>query len=96
LRRLVADVQYPKSLNLRKIDYDTDRVDEVVLALMYLTLHDEVRSWKGFDWEALNRLHEKGLIGDPVSKAKSVVLTEEGMAESERLFWKYFSRGGQP
>src|SRR5712691_33476 len=25
-------------------------VDEIVLALMYLTLHDSFRAWKGFDW----------------------------------------------
>lgn len=76
------------------MNYDTDRVDEVVLALMYLTLHDEGRSWKGFDWDALSRLHEKGMIGSPVSKAKSVMLTAEGLAESERLFERYF--GVQP
>lgn len=72
------------------MDYDRDRVDEVVLALLYLTLHDDGRAWKGFDWDALNRLYEKGMIGNPVSKAKSVVLTEEGEAESRRLFHKYF------
>ena len=72
------------------MEYDRDRVDEVVLALLYLTLHQDGRAWKGFDWEALNRLHEKGMIGNPVSKAKSVVLTEEGEAESKRLFHKYF------
>jgi hypothetical protein len=72
------------------MEYDRDKVDEVVLALMYLTLHGDGRAWKGFDWDALNRLHEKGLIGNPVSKAKSVVLTEEGEQECERLFRKHF------
>jgi hypothetical protein len=52
---------------------DTDRIDDAVLALLYLGLHDEFRAWKGFDWDAMNRLHEKGMITDPVSKAKSVV-----------------------
>ena len=41
----------------------------------------------------MNRLHEKGLIGDPVSKAKSVVVTAEGVAEAERLFEKLFGPG---
>lgn len=72
--------------------YNTDKVDEVVLALMYLTLHDYYRAWKGFDWDALNRLYEKGLIGNPVGKAKSVVLTEEGLALSEKLFEQYFGK----
>lgn len=71
-------------------DYDREKVDEVVLALMYLTLHDFSRAWKGFDWETLNRLHEKRWIDDPRSKAKSVLLTEEGLAKSARLFQQYF------
>ena len=46
--------------------------------------------WKSFDWEAMNRLHQKGYISDPIGKAKSVVLTEEGLQEAERLFKKLF------
>lgn len=61
-----------------------------ILALLYLTLHDGNRAWKGFDWDALNRLHERGLIGDPVNKAKSVTLSDEGLREAERLFRQYF------
>lgn len=74
------------------MEIDTDRIDEAVLALLYLTLHDDVRAWKGFDWDAMDRLHRKGLIHDPVGKAKSVVLTEAGLAESERLFTKLFAK----
>jgi hypothetical protein len=48
--------------------------------------------WKGFDWDNLNRLHDKGFISDPVGKAKSVVLTDEGLRESERLFRQPFAR----
>ena len=40
----------------------------------------------------MNRLHEKGLIGNPVGKAKSVVFTQDGLKESERLFRKLFAR----
>ena len=36
--------------------FDTDRIDEAVLALLYLGLHDDSRAWKGFDWDAMNRL----------------------------------------
>lgn len=74
------------------MDIDTDRIDEVVLALLYLTLHDGYRAWKGHDWDALGRLHQNGMISDPVGKAKSVVFTEEGLAESERLFRKLFEK----
>jgi hypothetical protein len=75
------------------MDYDKDRVDEMILALLYLTLHDERRAWKGHDWEAMERLHEKGLISDPVGRAKSVLLTESGLKKSEDLFRKHFCRG---
>ena len=58
---------------------DTDKIDEAVLALLFLTLHDGARAWKSFDWDAMNRLHEKDLISDPVGKAKSVLLSERGL-----------------
>jgi hypothetical protein len=38
----------------------------------------------------LNRLYEKGFICDPVNKTKSVLFTEQGLSESERLFRQYF------
>lgn len=38
----------------------------------------------------MDRLHQKGYIGDPKSKAKSVTLTEEGARLSEELFRKHF------
>jgi len=75
-------------------DFDREKVDEVVLALMHLTLHDDYRAWKGFDWDTLDRLYEKGWIDNPVGKAKSVVFTEEGLALSESLFWQYFGKSG--
>jgi hypothetical protein len=31
------------------MDIDTDRIDEAVLALLYLGPHDNGRAWKGFD-----------------------------------------------
>jgi hypothetical protein len=70
---------------------DKDKIDEAVLALLYLGLHDGERAWKGFDWEAMNRLHDKGFISDPRGKAKSVVFTEAGLSESRRLLDALFS-----
>jgi hypothetical protein len=72
------------------MEYDKDKVDEMVLALLFLTLHEGGRAWKGHDWDALGRLHKKGLIGDPVGKAKSVALTEEGEKRCEEHFRKHF------
>ena len=42
------------------------------------------------DWDAMDRLHDKGYIGNPKSKAKSVTLTEEGERLSKELFKKHF------
>lgn len=73
---------------------DEDRIDDAVLALLHLTLHDGLRAWKGFDWAAINRLYDKGMIYDPVGKAKSVVFTEEGLRRSEELFMAMFTKPG--
>jgi len=72
------------------MEYSKDKVDEMVLALLFLTLHDGSRVWKGHDWGAMDRLHKKGMISDPVSTAKSVLLSEEGKKRSEVLFRKHF------
>jgi Domain of unknown function (DUF6429) len=68
------------------MEIDPDRIDEAVLALLFLGRHKKVRTWKSFDWAAMERLHAKGLISDPVGKAKSVLL------QSEVLFRKLFEK----
>lgn len=70
---------------------DEGKIDQAVLALLYLGLHDGTRAWKSFNWEALNRLHEKGFIADPRGKAKSVVFTENGLNEARRLLEQLYS-----
>jgi hypothetical protein len=75
------------------MDYDEAKVDEATLALLFLVMFTEgdvTRAWKGFDWAALNRLHDKGWIGNPKSKAKSVMVTEEGRRLAEQLFAQHF------
>jgi hypothetical protein len=75
------------------MDYDRDKVDEMVLALLTLTMMKddaEVRAWKGHDWEVLDRLHAAGYISDPKNKAKSVVFTEEGTRRAQELFAQHF------
>jgi hypothetical protein len=75
------------------MDYDKDKVDEMTLALLYLVATKDktgARAWKGFDWATMDRLHEKGFIGDPKSAAKSVILTPEGERRSEELFKRHF------
>lgn len=75
-----------------KVVLDTDRIDDAVLALLHLGLHDEFRAWKSFDWETMSRLHEKGMISNPVGKAKSVVFTDEGQQRAEELFAAMFTK----
>jgi hypothetical protein len=74
------------------MEIDQDKIDEAVLALMWLTLHGERRAWKGLDWGVTNRLYQKGLICDPANKTKSVVLTDEGLRKAEELFKTLFTR----
>jgi hypothetical protein len=73
-------------------EYDQDKVDEAVLALLYLTLHQPgpYSAWKGFTWATLDRLHQKGLIDDPKNKNTSVGLTDEGVAEAAAAFERLF------
>jgi hypothetical protein len=55
------------------MEYDEGKVDEMVLALLYLTMFDNKpgwRAWKSHDWDAMDRLHEKGYISDPKSKGQ--------------------------
>ncbi len=73
--------------------YDKEKVDDLTLALLYLVMFEEkygTFAWKGFDWETMNRLHEKGYISNPKGKQKSVGVTQEGKKKAEELFKKYF------
>ncbi len=73
-------------------DIDKDRIDDAVLALLWLNLRATGTAWKGLDWTAMERLHERGLISDPVGKARSIEMTVEGRKEAERLFGELFTR----
>ena len=70
---------------------DDEKINDVVLALLQLTLHDESRAWKGHDFDVMNRLYDKGFIGNPLNKNKSVVLTDEGLKKSKALFDEMFT-----
>jgi hypothetical protein len=77
------------------MEIDNEKVDEMTLALLYLTTFQDkygLRTWKSHDWDVLNRLHESGYIHNPVTTAKSVMLTEEGAERSKHLFEKHFMR----
>lgn len=80
------------------LQIDFDRIDEAVLALMFLSLHSDGRppsiwrAWKSFDWDAMDRLHQQELILDPAGKARSIVLTDEGRRRSQEAFNRLFTK----
>lgn len=78
------------------MEINNAKVDEMTLALLYLTTFKDkygLRAWKSHSWDILDRLHERGYIHDPATKAKSVMLTEEGAERSKRLFEKHSMAG---
>ncbi|HTY36620.1 MAG TPA: DUF6429 family protein [Bacteroidota bacterium] len=77
------------------MDIDTEKVDDAVLALLFLTSfenHGIVRAWKTQSWDVMNRLFEKGYMSDPRNKAKSILFTDEGRERSKELFERLFCK----
>ena len=70
---------------------NTDKIDDAVLALFHLTLHDQSHASAGFAPEVLVRLHEKGMIDDPSGSSDSVALTPDGLQRSKALFAAMFA-----
>lgn len=74
-------------------DYDVEMAANMALALLWLNMHRDkysTRAWKGMPWDLLDNLFERGLISDPQSKAKSVVVFPDGEALAKNLFEKHF------
>jgi hypothetical protein len=83
------------------MNYDKDKVDEMTLALLFLVTSERreglgARAWKGFDWNTIVRLQEKGWINDPKIKSMSLQITEEGIKKAEELFLKHFGPKEKP
>lgn len=75
------------------MEYDQDKVDELTLALLYLGMSRTPfggRAAKGFDLQALARLHDKGWLEPPKLKEMSVGITPEGLRKAEELFRTHF------
>ena len=82
-----------------------ERIDELTLLLMYLTSWDEENlfydengnldkgvtknAWKGYSFDAINKLTDKGYLYPIKYKNKSVTLTKEGEKLAESLMGKY-------
>ncbi|MBA6096314.1 MULTISPECIES: IS66 family transposase [Pseudomonas] len=67
------------------MEYDEKLIEDAVLALLAAYSSDKGNAWKGFDFEIMNRLHERGFISNPVHKNKSIWLTVEGLERGRRL-----------
>ena len=76
------------------MNYDQEKIDHAMLALLYLNSWTEKggyqRAWKSLDWDIGERLHEKGLISNPVGKAKSLALTDEGVELAKKITSELF------
>ena len=83
----------------KAMDLDYDKIDDMALALLYLTSFSEGKSefeshraWKGIDWDVADRLFQKDWIGNPKNKNKSIVFTKEGFERSKQLFESFFMK----
>lgn len=76
-------------------------VEDLTLMLMYLTAWREevrvqdgktvdagLRTWKGYDFDVLDRFHDEDWTRGS-KRAKSVLVTEDGRAEARRLLEVY-------
>ena len=77
------------------MEIDEDKIDDAVLALLWLTLHNERCAWKGFDWATTAPPHKNGMICEPVKNSTALILTDEGLGRSEALFRELFTRPPQ-
>ncbi|TFE01338.1 DUF6429 family protein [Jeotgalibacillus sp. R-1-5s-1] len=78
-----------------------EEIKELTLLLLYLTaFHDHdfpdfKRSWKGYDFGAMNKLADEKLIRDNLkSKSRSIVFTDEGEKRAQELIQKYLEKNG--
>ncbi|MHC5130159.1 DUF6429 family protein [Pseudomonas glycinis] len=65
-------------------------IDDAVLALLAAYSSDAGNAWKGYDFEIMNRLHEQGLISNPVNRNKSIWLAEEGLERGREIAERMF------
>lgn len=83
-------------------------IEELTLLLMYLTSWEEEavdydnnnnlekikikKSWKGYSFDVINELTNKGYLYQTNYKNKSVTLTEEGTSLADSLIKKYLRK----
>jgi len=79
-------------------------IENLTLLMIYLSSWDEnlekefgeepvLKAWKGFQFEALDKLNKKGLISDSKGR-KSVCLTDKGIKKAKVLLNRVQESGG--
>ena len=71
---------------------ESEVLEDVVLVLLYMFSWKEkvapdfsvARAWKGYSFDVLDSLQEKGYISSS-HKAKSVIITDEGLKKAVKL-----------
>lgn len=72
------------------MEYDTAKIEEVLLALFGVFEFENGRVWKRYDFASMDALHAKGLITEPRGRHESVYLTDEGRRLARTLAVKHF------
>ena len=76
-------------------------IEELTLLLKYLTLQEEEanpfedtfkKCYKGYDFDAINKLTNKGYLYQSKYKNKSVTFTKKGEEFAKKLKEKYLSK----
>jgi hypothetical protein len=71
--------------------YDSQKIEDAVLALLGAFEFDNGRAWKRIDFSVMEALAEKGYISDPHGRSESVCLTIDGLARAKKLAERMFS-----
>ena len=90
------------------LEENFEKIEELTMLLLYLTSWNEEgykydekdnlskqqfkKSWKGYSFEALNVLTDKGMLYPSKHKTKSITLTQEGEEYATKLLEKYGNR----
>ena len=77
----IHGLQHPGEMGGREVE-----------ALLLLGQHEGDRAWKSFNWDAVNRLHARGIISNPVGTSKSVAFTPDGRNKAAALLQSLFAR----
>jgi len=74
--------------------FNTDLLDDLVLALLWFnsseTEFGSHSAWKSLPWDALDRLHARGMISEPRRKSYSVALDDKAWERGKAVFEQWF------